>query len=165
MCATDNAIVSPPIFTIPPGGRQLIRIGLKDRNAAKAYRVIAEEIPLQKPGPGQVQVLLRLNLPLYLLPRTPAKAEVAWRAWRSRDGGMVLEGRNSGTLHQQVTEIDADQDGRSQVLTKEMGVLLPGAARQWKLASSVQLQPGIPATLKVRSPSGDAHAQIILEPR
>lgn len=161
---TENALVSPPIFTVPAGGKQIVRVGIKDPRPATAYRVIAEEIPLQKPPGGQVQVLLRLNMPLYLL-ADRGKAEVAWRAWSAGDGSLMIEGRNNGNLHQQVTEIDLDQGGGQAVLSKQMGSILPASSRRWKIKSAPLLQPGAQLNLKIRSPSGDTQAHVLLEGR
>lgn len=162
---TNNLIASPPIFTIAPGASQLLRIGVKDRSLGRAYRVILEEIPPQKPPQGQVQVTLRLNLPLYLLPHGIAKADVSWRAWRDLTGQLFVEGRNAGTLHKQVTELDVVHGASNEVLTKQMGVVLPGSARVWKVQGGKELQSSAPFILQVRSPTGDAQARITLEPR
>lgn len=161
---TANAIVSPQIFTIKSGRKQLVRIGVRDRQAAKAYRLFVEEIPLQKPEAGQIQVVLRLNLPLYLLPKNGEKSDLKWLALRDSDGSMVLEARNQGTIHEQINEIDIEQGGHSQTVTKEMGVVLPGSARRWKVDSAVKLQPGVPAMVKAHGPNSDSQTQIIVEP-
>lgn len=163
--ATSNVIVSPPIFTIAPGKSQIVRVGLKTRPARQAYRVILEEIPRQEQVPGEVQVRLRLNLPVYLLPPRGGKPDVHWRAWKSADGSILIEGRNDGSLHEQVTGIEAEQDGVSRVLSSQMAVVLPGSSRLWKVPSGGPLRAGAPFTLKVESPSGDTQTQISLELR
>jgi fimbrial chaperone protein len=162
---TANVIVSPPIFTIPAGGTQLVRVGLRERGAERAYRVILEEIPRQKPLGGEVQVILRLNLPLYLIPKGGSKPDVSWRAWRAADGTIDIEGRNRGTLYEQVAELAVEGDGRAEVLSRQMGVVLPGSSRIWKVRGSKQLQPGGYFTLKVRSSAGEIEAPVLLESR
>ncbi len=162
---TTNVIVSPPIFTAQAGQSQLVRIGLKDRSPARSYRIILEEIPRQKPPAGKIDVLLRLNLPLYVLPKGGGKTDVHWRAWRNPDGSFTVEGRNQGSLHLQVTEIDAAQGGSTIALSKQMGAVLPGSARNWKVPASAKLQPGAPLNLTIKSPAGDSQTRIILEPR
>jgi fimbrial chaperone protein len=163
--ATANVIVSPPIFTVAPGKSQIVRIGLRTRPPGHAYRVILEEIPRQERVAGEVQVRLRLNLPVYLLPPHGGRPDVHWRAWKSPDGSVFIEGRNEGSLHQQVTGLEAEQDGASRPLSKQMGVILPGSSRLWKLASGAPIRAGVPFTLKVESPSGDTQTQISLELR
>lgn len=162
---TGNVIASPPIFTIQGGKTQLVRVGLKSRTAAGAYRVIFEEIPRDKPIEGQIQVNLRLNLPLYVLPKGGGKADLSWAAWRGADGKVVVQGRNRGTLHGQILQIEADDGTRRMVLSKQMGVLLPGGARNWKIGTRPDLKTGTPLTLRVRSPAGETQTRIIVEQR
>lgn len=163
--ATSNVIVSPPIFTIPAGKTQLVRIGLRSRAGPGAYRVIFEEIPAQKPVDGQIQVTLKLNLPLYLLPPAGGKSNMAWRAWRDSTGELVVEGRNRGSLHQQVTQLSAQLPPGLELLSKEMGVVLPGSARQWKIGKRSGLAAGSPLLLKVRSSAGETQSQIVVGQR
>jgi fimbrial chaperone protein len=163
--ATTNVITSPPIFTIPAGGTQLVRVGLRDRGVARAYRLILEEIPTQEKVPGQVQVTLRLNLPIYLLPKGGGKPDVSWHAWRSSDGIVTIESQNRGSGHLQVVQILAEQDGRKTILSKSMGVVLPGSSRIWKSATEAPLRIGTPFTLIVKSPAGETQARIPLESR
>lgn len=162
---TDNVIASPPIFTIPAGKTQLLRIGLRSQAGPGAYRVVLEEIPREKPLDGQIQVNLRLDLPLYVLPKGGGKAALSWRAWRDRSGDMFVEGSNSGSAHLQVLELSAEQGGKQQLLSKQMGVVLPGSARRWKVGKSADLGAGGALRLNVRSSSGESQAQIVLEQR
>jgi fimbrial chaperone protein len=162
---TSNVIVSPPIFTIPAGGTQLVRVGLKNRGAESAYRVILEEIPRQQPIDGEVQVILRLNLPLYLIPKGGGTPDVSWHAWRTSDGNIDVEGRNCGTLYEQVAELSAEADGKAEILSKQLGVVLPGSSRIWKVRGSTLLHSGGSFTLKVRSSAGEIEVPIRLESR
>src|SRR5206468_11183845 len=60
---SEDLVVSPPIFTIAPDHRQLIRIGPRTAAAGTAYRIVLEEIPpAVREGTG-IRVALRINLP------------------------------------------------------------------------------------------------------
>ncbi len=163
--ATSNVIVSPPIFTIPGNTTQLVRIGLRNRGGPVAYRVIFEEIPRDQPIDGQIQITLRLNLPLYVLAKGPAKPDVSWKAWRDPSGDVVVEGHNRGSLHSQVLALAADQGGRRHSLSSQMGVVLPGSARQWAVGKLPQFPVGTPLLLRVKGSAGETQAQIVLERR
>lgn len=163
--ATSNVIASPPIFTIPAGKKQLVRVGLRSASEARAYRVVFEEIPSQAPEGGQIKVLLTLNLPLYLLPSSGGKAEVSWTAWRSAGGDLFVQGRNSGPAHSQVVELSAEHPSGNTILSKQMGVVLPGSARLWKVGPQPRFKTGAPIMLKVRSASSETRTQIVLEQR
>lgn len=162
---TNNVIVSPPIFTIPAGKTQLVRIGLRSRAGPGAYRVIFEEIPAQKPVNGLIQVTLRLNLPLYLLPPGGGTTDLSWKAWRDGAGDLIVEGRNRGSLHGQITQLSAQLPDRLQLLSNDMGVVLPGSARQWKIGKRSELAVGPSLLLKVRSSAGATQSQIMVEQR
>ena len=162
---TNNVIASPPIFTIPPGQTQIVRIGVRNRAGPRAYRVILEEIPRDQPVKGQVQITLKLNLPLYVLPKGRANADLAWTAWRDRSGDMIVEGRNRGSLHGQIVELAADQGDRRHILSSQMGVVLPGSARQWKIGKRPDLAVGTPLMLRVKGSAGETQTQIVLERR
>jgi fimbrial chaperone protein len=163
--ATGNVIASPPMFTIAPGQTQLVRIGLRQRTGAGAYRVIFEEIPRQQSIDGQIQINMRLNLPLYVLPKGGGKADLSWSAWRDSAGEIMVEGRNRGSLHRQVAMLAADQAGTRTILSTEMGVVLPGSARQWKIGRRPQLAAAAPFVLLVKGPAGETRSSIILERR
>lgn len=163
--ATSDLIVSPPIFTIRPGATQLVRIGLRTPKGSAAYRVILEEIPRQNPVQGQVQVTLRLNMPLYLLPKGGGKTNISWRAWRDHSGSLLIEGRNRGTLFQKITELDAESGGKTVVLTRQMGVILPGSTRIWKASPATPLKTGTQFTVIARSPGGVMQTRALLESR
>ena len=162
---TSSVIVSPPIFTIPPAGSQLVRVGLKDRKAGTAYRLILAEIPKQQSADRQVQVTLRLNLPLYVLAKGGGKPDVSWRAWRKPDGSTFIEGRNQGTRYQQIIELDVQQPTKTVVVSKETGVVLPGASRIWKVASGAPLITGTQFPLIARSSAGATQTRVLLETR
>ena len=162
---TNNVIASPPIFTIPAGKTQLVRIGLKKRDDVGAYRVIFEEIPQQLQIDGQIQVALRLDLPLYVLPARGGKADVRWRAWRDEAGELVIEGSNAGSLHAQVVGLTAQSGANDNELSQQMGVVLPNSTRIWKIGKGPDLKLGAPFILKARGPAGETQTQISLDQR
>lgn len=162
---TADVIASPPIFTIPARATQLVRIGLRHKGRSNAYRVIFEEIPVQKPADGRIQITVRLNLPLYVLPPGGGKPELSWKAWRDAAGQLTVEGRNRGTLHGQVTQLSAQLPGRRELLSNDMGVVLPGSARRWTIGKRSDFAVGAPLLLKVRSSAGETQSQIVVEQR
>jgi fimbrial chaperone protein len=162
--ATSDVIVSPAIFTIAPGAVQLVRVGLRARNA-KAYRVIFDEIPRQQ-STGSIQVALRLNLPLYLASPPAAKPALTWSLWRSPSGEMFVEGRNTGAAQAQILGLDTeDRDGRRTILSQEMGVILPASARYWKAGVHPEFRAGSSLLLRIRNSVGVTQSQIVVEQR
>lgn len=160
-----EVIISPPIFTIAPGQSQLVRVGLRARGSASAYRLIFEEIPRGQPAQGQIQVNLRLNLPLYLVPAGASSARLEWHAFADHSGALVIEGRNLGGRHARITGIDAPHNGTTEPLSRAMGDILPGSRRRWEVGKHPSLNLGQPLDLILRGPSGESHARVAVEQR
>jgi len=126
-----------------------------------AYRLIVEEIPGPKsPGTG-ISVALKIDLPLYVIARRGAEPALSWSARRGLDGGLVVEGRNSGDLHARVLAIEA-RDAAGQILgrTDAMGVILPSSRRIWALGGKA----AAPTELVVRTAAGESRVAVRVAP-
>lgn len=137
---TSAVIVSPPVFTIPAGGTQIVRVGLRQPSATpQSYRLVIEEVPPAEPS-GGIRVALRLNLPLYSnLPAAP-QSDIAWSATTLADGQWAVEARNRGSgwvridaaAAEQATGVDfADGFG--------FGTVLPGSVRRWPVGPTPRI--------------------------
>jgi fimbrial chaperone protein len=136
---TSDVIASPPIFTIPPNGTQLLRVGLRGGTASafKAYRLIVEEIPAPAEESDGVRVTLRLNLPVYAAPVKGRGEPLRW----------ALAQDNAGMRPVQVRTIRAvTATGKPVVLSSAMGVVLPGSMRRWVVDAPIR--PNKDATLR-----------------
>jgi fimbrial chaperone protein len=138
---TSAVIVSPPIFTIPAGGTQLVRVGLRNAAAApQAYRLIIEEVPQAQQGQG-IRVALRLNLPLYSGVRAGEAGDLRWSAARRPDGSWTVEAVNGGAGYVRVdAEMALNATGIRFQHNGAPGTVLPGAARRWVIGSAPDIQ-------------------------
>jgi fimbrial chaperone protein len=133
--ATDDVVATPPIFTLSPGQRQIVRVlvmGNLDPTREGTYRVILQETALNDPPPNAVRALLRISMPLFITP-PGAQANVAWSA--QRDGerwSLVME--NLGNAHAQITAARLE----SGAAINATGYLLPGERRR----VAVDAEPG-----------------------
>ena len=134
-------IVSPPIFTIPAGGTQLIRVGLRSPSAApQAYRLIIEEVPEANPG-GGIRVALRLNLPLYSAIEAGDAAALRWSARQLPDGGWLVEAVNPGAGYVRLdSRAAATATGLQFGDDVNFGTLLPGATRRWRIGAQTRIE-------------------------
>jgi fimbrial chaperone protein len=131
-----DVIVSPPVFTIPAGGKQVVRVGLRSAAAPSSYRLILEEVPAANSGSG-IQVALRLNLPLYILEKAGSAGDLAWSAVQQADRSWQLEAVNRGTGYVQVDTAEARrQTGISLPATMWLGAVLPGSSRRWTIGKA-----------------------------
>ena len=127
----SSIVVSPPVATIPPGGEQLVRVGLRSgAGAAGAYRLIVEEVP--EATPGAVQVALRLSMPLCVMQKAGPLSDLSWKAWRGADGKLVLEATNGGSGYVRIAASDATQlTGMAFESQGSLGTVLPNNSRRW----------------------------------
>ena len=130
---SSAVIVSPPIFTIPAGATQVVRVGLRTPAAAdRAYRLIVEEVPEADASTG-VRVALRLDLPLYAMISTGSLSDLSWSTFKDAKGRWVAEAVNRG---QGYVRVEPEQVGAAtgvRVAGISFGTVLPGSRRRWPL--------------------------------
>ena len=100
---TRELIATPPVFTLPPDGEQIVRVALRrepDSSAELAYRLLLAEVP---PAPTAdftgLRVALRLSLPVFVQPTAAAKPDLEWNATWVGDGELQISAANRGTAH------------------------------------------------------------------
>ena len=149
---TDSKIVvvSPPLFTIPPKGTQVVRLILRrpPTGGEATYRIVLDQIPGPK-EPGEVQMVLRLSIPIFAAPETKAAPQDQFRLERNGEQ-LFLVGVNTGKSHDTLHDIVVTAaDGRQfRLKAKVSPYLLAGATRRWELdAQGHAPQPG--ETLKL----------------
>jgi fimbrial chaperone protein len=152
--ATDVVVV-PPLFTIPPGGRQLVRIAPRSRPADHevAYRVQFHEVP-PPPPPGFVGVrtLLKISVPLVYEMKNGREA-VEWRATLGAKGALQLSAANHGSRFAHFGGIEIRDDARLVAHVNGPQYVLAGAARTWSLNAAADLGRGAHCTLILGSGS------------
>jgi fimbrial chaperone protein len=137
---SQDLIVSPAVFTLQPGGTQLLRIALRrgaDPQRELSYRLMVEEVPgAAAAGTSGLAVSLRLSLPVFVAPVAQAEVRLDWQARRNADGALVVEARNPGNVHVQVRELQVSAGNVPVVRQAAAGYVLPGASRQWTFAAA-----------------------------
>jgi fimbrial chaperone protein len=170
---TKEILGTPPIATIPPGGEQILRLGMRrapDAANELTYRIFLQEVPPPpKPGFQGLQVALRLSLPIFVQPRQgPAKATLVWNLELQGDDTLRLRLDNNGTGHIQVSEIGLFQPGQDQAVASQSSLVyvLPGQSRKWELKSqTARLKPSDRLRLKVTTDAGSVDTEIDLGSR
>jgi fimbrial chaperone protein len=146
--ATDVVVV-PPLFTIPPGGRQLVRIAPRARSSDHegTYRVKFQEVP-QPPPPGFVglRTLLLLSVPLVYELKN-GRETLEWRAAVSDGGELRLSATNRGSRFAHFGGMEL-RDG-TRLITQFLGpqYVLAGVARTWNLGANPEVKRGAHLTL------------------
>lgn len=131
---TEDFIVTPPIFTLEPGQRQIVRVLMQapsDPLRETAYRLILQETPLGDPQANTVATVLRISLPVFVTP-PKARAELVW-SLRREAGGLFLDVDNIGQAHASITTLRTPE-GRE---LKAGVYVLAGDRRSWPLDGPV----------------------------
>jgi fimbrial chaperone protein len=135
---TKDVIVSPPIFTIPEGSSQTIRLLLRNVGAGAdgrehSYRLLLDEVPAPDSDNKQLVVALRLSIPI-MAHTVAAVSTLKWRMEHARDGQIVLKAINTGNAYALVSAMEVTLSDGSHPKTMPVGknpYVLPGAERRW----------------------------------
>lgn len=145
---TDSLLVSPPLTTIAPGERQIVRVLADHTEGAgeSAYRLLVSQIPANTASSGQVKVLLQFSLPAFVDGAQAQPAALGWRA-RMGDGEVTLIAHNSGGKAAKLVGLRIVAQGV--VMTPKDAIsityILPGSKHIWHLP----VRGAKPATLSV----------------
>lgn len=163
--ATPELLATPPIFMLAPGAVQTVRVGLRravDPQRELAYRLYLREIPDTVPPDGTgVRIALRIGVPVFVSPQTPAAPLLRWRAERDADA-IVLHAQNIGNAHARVVEMQLHSGYRT-VAEAAGAYLLPGQWGRWRLAVTSMPAAGAPLRVSAKTTSGNVDADVVLE--
>lgn len=157
---TYDIILSPPIFTIPEGASQTVRLLLRRSGGAgreRSYRLLLDEVPLANARSKQVAFVLRVSLPVIAASATSAPPMLQWRAERGAGGETVLTAVNTGQAFDRVRAIDVTLPDGSHPKVSARGsntYILPAAQRRWSVGGSAGVPAG-PLRLTVTSQAGE----------
>lgn len=106
---TSEIIFFPRLLTLAPDEQRIVRVGTSAPAGPveRTYRIFVEELPppvRQADPPGQVRVLARMGIPIFLEARA-GRAELRLGLPALQAGRVVFELRNVGTKHAVPEEI------------------------------------------------------------
>jgi fimbrial chaperone protein len=136
---TRELVATPPVFTVPVGESQIVRLGLRrppQGPAQGTFRAIFEEIPGPPPpsaGPA-LRINLRVSIPVFYAPAEDLKPALSWQFAREA-GQLRLVVRNTGTASALLGDFAiATAAGAAPVAEqKNFAYVLPGAERSFTL--------------------------------
>lgn len=163
---TADLIAVPPLFTLAPGGAQIVRIGLRRPPSAageRTYRLLLREVP---PPPADdfsgLQVALNLSLPVFVLPAAGAVPDLHWDLGVSGSGVAELRLRNDGDAHAQLRTVRLAGPAGELIEGQNLPVyLLPGQGRAWPLDTNAAA--GSRWTLTADTDAGPLETELVFE--
>ena len=144
--STHDLLATPPIFTVQPHAKQIIRLGLRakpDPVRENCYRLYLQEVPQaqQLKGLG-VQMALRIGVPVFVAPAAPLKPSLQWTLKRTSDKELELDASNDGNAHVQVRQITLTGPDGQTLTVQQAAYVLPGASRSWQVPTTKSLNAG-----------------------
>ena len=171
--ATREVLANPPIFTVPPGGSQLIRAGLRrapDPRSELTYRIFMQELP-PPPNPDfqGAKMLMRISVPLFVLPKAASQPALRWQAARTSDGALKISLTNIGNAHVQIANFSLSLPGSAQpwITQQSSTYVLHGQSRDWILPANAENPsppPGAILQLFAKTDDGDMEAEVLITP-
>lgn len=134
---TNEVLATPPIFTVPAHGTQIVRVGLRrafDHAKELSYRLYLTEIPgAAKSESIGIQMRLRIALPIFASSASTAPL-LKWTIFRQR-GVQSLEVRNEGNSHALISNVRLVPTDSDTLIARQPtpAYLLPGTTREWPL--------------------------------
>ncbi len=159
LTAARDLIVVPPVFTLQPGGEQVIRVGFRRPPEAKgelSYRVILSQVPDETDPAEGVTFILRLSLPVFVTPPS-AEAKPEWSAEALGQSEVRIKLHNPGSAHLRITKIAilSPSQGEEPLADRAtIAYVLAKATREWILPLSRPLS-GDSLLLQVETNRGD----------
>jgi fimbrial chaperone protein len=157
---TQEIILSPPIFTIPPGASQTLRLllrGTAEAGRERSYRLLLDEVPAADIR-NQAQLTLRVSLPVIVASALSAPPALQWRAERGPGGKIALTAINLGPVYDRVSAIGvtlADNSHPKVIPSGNNPYVLPGAQRHWLVQTRDGALAG-PLHLSVTTRAGES---------
>jgi fimbrial chaperone protein len=162
--ATPELLATPPIFSLPAGGKQVVRIGLRrapDARQELSYRLFLQEIPPPLTADFQgMRMALRVGLPVFVAPVATARANLTWSAAATPDGAIKVGLVNNGSAHVKIANLQSTVLATSEASNVEQvsSYVLPGQSREWLLKGSAPVTAGSKIRLMAHT---DSNAEII----
>jgi len=161
-------LATPPIFTIPAGRSQIVRVGLRrapDVKRELTYRLILREIlpPVQTTG---LRVALKISMPVFIAPAAVAALPaLQWHARRMADGDIRIVASNTGTAHIQLGQLEIVQaaDGRSIATHPTADYVLPDNSRTWIVKAKSAPLAGTLLRVSSQTDAGKVQSDVALE--
>jgi fimbrial chaperone protein len=141
LTATQDIILSPPIFTVPPGSSQTMRLLIRSPHTEgeRNFRLLLDEVPPANAGKKEIVIALRVSLPVIIAAAAPALPKLQWRGERDSSSRIRLTATNTGQAYDSISAIDvtlADGSHPKVIPGGKNAYILPGAERHWTVQGS-----------------------------
>lgn len=165
---TTEVLATPPVFMVPPGGSQIVRLGLRrpvDATQELSYRLYLHEQPKAAEVTGTMKVALRFGIPVFIAPAVKAaKPVLVWTVTPESKNAWRVSAFNKGDSHVQIlnTQLLDDDTATPVAQIKSMSYLLTGQKRSWVVEPNAAVPMGKKIKIMSRTDIGDQNATVEL---
>lgn len=166
---TNEVLATPPIFTVPAGKTQILRVGLRRPTTATdetTYRLVLREVPPPAaPTQQGLRVALKISMPVFVVPAASVAPALNWRTTRTADGEIRVHLTNTGTAHVQVSKIELAlaEAGTALGTQTTAGYVLPGNTRSWTVKTASPVAVGAKVHIRSMTDAGAFERDVPLE--
>ena len=171
---SSEVIATPPVFMVPPGGSQIVRLGLRrpvDATKELTYRLYLHEQPKINEQPktaeesGTMKVALRFGIPVFIAPAVKAaKPVLVWTVTPESKNAWRVSAFNKGDSHVQIwnTQLLSDDAATPVAQIKGMSYLLTGQKRSWMVTPNAAVTLGKKIKVMSQTDIGEQNATVQL---
>ena len=132
---TNELLAVPPLFSIPPGEHQIVRVGFLGEQSPEleqSFRLLVTELAAapDAQSTSQLSMRMRFSIPAFVTPSIAVpRPSIVVNDVTKRDDATIVRIENVGNAHAQVAEINIrGEDGwYSLAQAQAVRYLLPGA--------------------------------------
>ncbi len=138
--SSEDLTVSPPMFRVASGKKQVVRLGLGGDDAPgdveRRYRLILQELPApaSEAAPGQLRMLLRMSLPVFIAPPGKDLRQLDTQVLSAADGQLQVRVSNRGRSRVRMLNMVLQPSAGEALQIDEAAYVFPGEERSWNLA-------------------------------
>lgn len=167
---TNDIIISPPILSIAPGEKQIIRVGITvppDPHRGGVYRLKLREVPSpdEKVAPRLgIRALLNVSVPLVIAPVVPPKPQANWTVRKVGKDKVVVGMQNTGESYISLNQISLTKENEKRAFLRQpIGYyLIPNAKKEFELKLPCSFKNKY-VELEAKTEQGDIQAKVLVD--
>jgi fimbrial chaperone protein len=167
--ATSLLIGTPPVFELPAGATQTVRVAFRNwqqLTAEKAFRIYVREVPrVSGRASSGLQFALRVGVPVFANP-PGAASHLQWVLETIAGGQLALSARNTGGRWAHIVRLEVRTAGSGPVLwhSNEAGYVVAGGERLWSGVALPAVRSGQQVEVLAVTDAGDLRDTVTLPP-
>lgn len=163
---TRDVLVNPAIFRLPPGGRQIVRLGLQVPAEARerSYRIFLRQLPRDQALPqdgaegAKLQTLLRIGVPVFVPPTQPPQRVLEWSLLADRGEHFRLVLHNQDSEHIQLTQLVVRREDGAELLRKNLSLYVLAGQSAGVALELAPLPPGTRLQIEAATDAPEAQS-------